>query len=84
MSMTTLAFKLERPADPEKLRGAFDLLVAALPDVPSIMEVRVIPNKDGDLVMIPVPISLPKEREAKLLSTLQESLAKNGLRIRKK
>jgi hypothetical protein len=33
---------IEKPADPRKLRAAIDILVAAFPDVPSSLEVRVI------------------------------------------
>jgi hypothetical protein len=80
MGMFNLAFTLEKPAGPQKLRAVLDVLVAAFPDVPSIMEVRIIPAPDGETVMIPLPISLSEERQAKIRSTLDENLAKNGLR----
>jgi len=82
MSMFNLAFILEKPAGPEKIRSTIDVLVATFPDVPSILEVRVIPGRDGDgeTIMIPLPISLSQERQAKIRTVLDESLAKNGLR----
>jgi hypothetical protein len=80
MNTFNLAFTLEKPVDPGKLRAAIDALVAAFPDVPSIMEVTVIPGREGETVMIPLPMSLTEERQAKIRSTLDDSLAKNGLR----
>jgi hypothetical protein len=85
MSMFNLAFILDKPAGPQKIRAVMDVLVAAFPDVQSIMEVRVIPSSggDGETIMIPLPTSLPQDRQAKIRSILDESLAKNGLGKRK-
>jgi hypothetical protein len=82
MSMFNLAFILEKPAGPDKLRAVIDILVVAFPDVPSILETRVIPGRggDGETVLIPLPISLSEQRQAKMRSTLDDGLARNGLR----